>query len=185
MAKHLLQLEAPTTMNDCILRVIDTSVYNPDAEVICPRLHITLPGFNTATEFTEADFATGFSLNLTACDLEIQTEECGTTFNGLPDGIYVIDYSVSPNEFVKVVYNHLRITKALAKYQAVLCDLDIAACEPTKTVHAQMDLVTKAKFYLDAAKAKVEYCHEPEKGMELYKYAVKILNSFDCNSCQS
>ena len=185
MAKHILSLEAPDTMNPCILRIADTSVYNPDAEVICPRLYVTLPGFNSSTEFTEADIAPGFSLNLTACDLEIQTEECGTVFNGLPDGIYVLDYSVSPNEFVKVVYNHLRITKALNKYQDVLCELDIAACEPTTEVLKLLNKARKAKMYLDSAKAKVEFCHEPTKGMELYKYAVKLLDSFDCKSCQS
>lgn len=185
MAKHLLQLEAPDTMNDCIFRVVDTSVYNPDSEVICPRLYVTLPGFTTSTEFTEADFTPGFSLNLTACNLEVQTEQCGTVFNGLPDGIWILKYSVSPNEYVYAEYNHLRITKALIKYQDVMCELDIAACEPTKEVQAQLDLAFQAKKYLDMAKAKVEYCHEPAKGMELYKYAVRILNGFDCKSCQS
>ena len=185
MAKHTLQLEAPVTMIPCVLRIVDMSVYNPDAEVICPRLYVTLPGFNTSTEFTEADFAPGFSLNLTACDLEVQTEDCGTVFNGLPDGIYILKYSVSPNEYVYVEYNHLRITKALIKYEEIMCELDIAACAPTKEVQAQLDLAFQAKKYLDAAKSKVETCHEPEKGMELYKYAVKILNGFDCKSCQS
>lgn len=185
MAKHKLQLEAPDTMNPCILRIVDTSVYNPDAEVICPRLYVTLPGFNTSTEFTEAEIAPGFSLNLTACDLEIQTDQCGTVFNGLPDGIYVLDYSVSPNEHVQVVYNHLRITKALIKYQEVLCDLDLANCEPTTEVAKDLAKAQRAKGYLEAAKAKVEFCHEPAKGMELYKYANKLLDEFECNSCQS
>jgi hypothetical protein len=39
------------------------------------------------------------------------------------------------------------------------------------------------KSYLEAAKAKVEDCHEPKKGMMLYDYAVKLLNKMDCVNC--
>ena len=38
-------------------------------------------------------------------------------------------------------------------------------------------------MYLDAAKAKVEFCLEPQKGMTLYNYAIKLLNKFDCKTC--
>jgi hypothetical protein len=38
-------------------------------------------------------------------------------------------------------------------------------------------------MYLDAAKAKVEFCQEPQKGMTLYNYAIKLLNKFDCKTC--
>ena len=38
-------------------------------------------------------------------------------------------------------------------------------------------------MYLEAAKAKVETCHEPKKGMTLYNYAMKQLNKFTCSSC--
>tara|TARA_R110000868_G_scaffold85331_1_gene240181 strand:- start:206 stop:757 length:552 start_codon:yes stop_codon:yes gene_type:complete len=183
MAKHVLSLEAPDTMNDCLLRVIDTSVYNPDIDIICPLLEITLPGFKYPVQFDESTIQPGFMLNLTACDLDVQIDGCGTTFNRLPDGIYVIKYSVSPNEFVYVEYNHLRITQALNQYQAILCELDLSDCEPSVKVKEKMMQLRTIRMYLDAAKAKVEFCHEPKKGMELYKYAMKLLGKFDCKSC--
>jgi hypothetical protein len=185
MAQHVLSLEAPDTMNPCILRVVDTSVYNQDTSVECPILEITLPGFSYPVQFGEDKILPGFIENLTACDLEVQTSGCGTTFNNLPDGIYILKWSVSPNDKVYAEYNHLRITKALIMYNEALCELDLGTCEPGSETEKKLDTLRKIRMYLDAAKAKVEVCHEPRKGLELYKYAVKLLNKFECKSCQN
>lgn len=183
MANHILSLEVPDTLNGCILRIADTSIYSPLMPVTCQLLEVTVPGFNIPVQFTAPVIVPGFNLNLTACDLQIQTTNCGTIFNDLPDGIYIIKYSVSPNDIIYVEYNHLRITKALKRYQSILCDLDIADCDPPEIVKAKMRQLSLIRMYLDAAKAKVEFCHEPVKGMELYRYAVKLLGKIECRSC--
>jgi len=183
MAKHTLSLETPDTLNSKILRVIDTSIYMTSSNIECPILEITVPGFKQSVQFGDTKIAPGFMLNLTACDLELQTEDCGTTFKGLPDGIYVIKYSIAPNDTVFVEYNHLRITKMLNKSQQILCELDVAGCEPTKEVQSKLDQLSKIRQMLEAAKVKVEICHEPKKGMELYTYAKKLLGKFECTSC--
>lgn len=183
MAKHILSLEAPDTLNSKILRVIDTSIYATDMAPECPVLEVTLPGFKLPVQLGEDVISTGFSLNLTACDLEIQTEDCGTNYKSLPDGIYIIKYSVSPNDVVFVEYNHLRVTKLLNNYNNILCGLDVAGCEPSVETQGKLDQLTKIKQMIDAAKAKVEVCHEPMKGMELYTYAKKLLSKFDCSTC--
>ena len=184
MAHHSLSLEAPDTMNTCQLRLVDTSIYNSTVSIDCPILEVTVPGWAHSVQFTEPEIAPGFILNLTACDLEIQTANCGTVFSDIPDGIYIIKYSVSPNDIVYVEYNHLRITKALAHYKQILCELDIAACTPKSAEEKKLRQLNLIRTYLDAAKASVEVCHEPIKGMELYRYAVKLLNKFECKSCQ-
>jgi hypothetical protein len=181
MAQHFLSVEAPDTMNSCVLKLVDTSVYSPTVPYDCPILEITLPGFNYAIQFDGIE--QNFILNLSACDLDIQTVDCGTSLQNLPDGIYIIKYSVAPNNLVYVEYNHLRITKALTCYKEALCELDIAACEPTAEIDKKMRDLAKIKSYLEAAKAKVEFCHEPKKGMELYNYAMKLLSKFDCKTC--
>ena len=183
MAQHVLSLEVPDTMNLCQLRVVDTSIYNPDVAVKCQILEITLPGFNYAVQFGEADIELGFIRNFTACDLEVQVDGCGTEFNTLPDGIYIIKWSVSPNDLVYVEYNHLRITKALTQYNEILCELDIQACAPTTELESKLKELNQIRMYLSAAKAMIEICHQPAKGMELYKYAVKLLNKYECKSC--
>lgn len=183
MANHVLSLEIPDTMNSCILRIQDSSVYNQLSIVKCPVLQVALPGFNYSVAFDQTKIQTGFSVNLTACDLEVQNTNCGTSYNDLPDGIYVIRYSVSPNDIVYVEYNHLRITLALIKYQNLMCNLDLGACDPPVEIKSKLNKLRLIRSYLDAAKAKVEYCSEPTKGMQLYNYALKLLNSMSCSKC--
>jgi hypothetical protein len=180
--QHVLSLDIPDTMNACILRIVDTSVYLTTPAPQCPRLEITLPGFNTPTVFDETFISPMFMVNLTGCDLEIQTTGCGTDYCDLPDGIYIIKYSLSPHDYVYVEYNHLRITAALTMVQEILCELDLGACEPATDVKDKLELLTMINRYLDAAKAMVEYCHQPDKGMELYRYALKLLNRMLCNT---
>jgi hypothetical protein len=104
-------------------------------------------------------------------------------FNPLPDGIYVIKYSVSPNDIVYVEYNHLRITKALQKYDALLCELELPPCSPAPDKKLRLAELMEIKGYLEAAKATVEVCHNAEKGMALYNYALKRLDKLNCTTC--
>jgi len=170
MAKHTLSLNIPTVLNDCILRVEDTSVYASDTEgcilpIECTQLDILPPGFSEAVS------------------IDVTPSLCGTTFNTLPDGVYVIKYSVAPNEYVYVEYNHLRITNALIKYNELLCELDVAACNPLQEVQDKLQELRLIRMLLDAAKAKVEFCHNPSAGMDLYEYAKKRLDKMDCTVC--
>jgi len=184
MSKHVLSLEAPDTLNCQIIRVVDTSVYNDDFAVECPILEVTVPGFNYTIQFGEDQINTGFSLNLTACNLDMQTEGCDSEdFKNLPDGIYILKYSISPNDQVYAEYNHLRVSKLLNNYNKILCEIDVEACEPTKDIQHKLDRLLQAKQMIDAAKAKVEVCHEPAKGMQLYQYAKDLLAKFDCKTC--
>jgi hypothetical protein len=182
MAQHVLSLETPDTLNKCILRIIDTSVYTNTNTPSCQLLQITVPGFAVPVQFDASDIQPGFSLNLTGCDLELQTTECGSSFVDLPDGVYILRYSVSPNDYVFAEYNHLRITEALNIIQCIYCDLDISNCDPPVKTKEKLNQLTLIRRYLDAAKAYVEFCHQPQKGMELYRYAVKLLDKMTCNT---
>lgn len=190
MAQHTLSLEVPDTRNECILRIVDTSVYNSDIAISCPVLLVTVPGFSYSVQYTMSFepgggivITPGFILNLTACDLEIQSSNCGTVFNSLPDGIYAIKYSVAPSDLVYVEYNHLRITQALNKIYRILCDLDIGACDPPASVKEKLKQLRLIRMYLEAAKAHAEYCHQAQKAMQLYDYAVKLLDKMACTTC--
>ena len=180
MANHVLSLEVPTVMSPCILKVMDTSVYSELIDVNCTYLNITVPGYGWSNQINVTE---NFNKTITACDLQLQTEDCGEVYNNLPDGVYIIKYSVSPNDVVYVTYNHLRITNALGKYYKVLCDIDVAACDPPADIKKQLEQLRLIKMYLEAAKSKVEYCHEPQKGMTLYNYACKLLSKMNCTTC--
>ena len=136
MAKHVLSLEMPDTLNECIMPVMDTSIYSDKSLVDCPYLDILAPGFSHAVRL---DMDPGFCLiNLTACDLEL-------------------------NE--------------------VLCALDLAICDPLPEVKEKLKELRLIEMLIKAAKAKVEFCHTPGQGMDLYEYAKKRLDKLACTVC--
>lgn len=180
MSKHTLQLHATETSNAKILLLMDTSIYGGILAASNPLLEITPPGFSHAVPIS---VSTGFSVVLTTCDLELQTENCGTEAQNLPDGIYVIKYSVSPNDVVYVEYNHFKMSKLLTRYEKLLCELDLGPCTQDRETKKKTDLLAEIRLYLSAAKVKAEICHEPEKAMSLYTYAKTLLEKLECTTC--
>lgn len=177
---HQLFIDIPHTNNPRVFRVFDTSIYTDMLPVTCGTLQITVPGFNSPISI---DVLPNFNLVLNACSLGIQTLRCGDTSEVIPDGIYVVRYSVSPNDKVYVEYNHLRVTQFINRYHQKLGDLEMAACEPTAQVKDQLKELRLIKSFIDAAKAKVEECHENQEAMELLQYAQKRLMKMDCVKC--
>lgn len=184
--KHALSLSIPDTGNDWSMTIMDTSIYADLIPISCLTLQVLVPGFVRAATFDESSvpaLTPGFIRHLTACNLGLQTEACGTRYDCLPDGLYVIKLSVSPNDIVYVEYNHLRITQALIKWKEKLCELELAPCDPSAEKKAKLEELMKIKGMLEAAKAMVEVCHQADKGMDLFNYAVDLLRKLDCSNC--
>ena len=91
-SKHILSLDVLESAYCSILNVVDTSVYSDQLPVDCQELLITPPGFNAPVLTTVQE---GFNLPFNACSLGIQTTGCNDSINQLPDGIYIIKYSVA------------------------------------------------------------------------------------------
>jgi hypothetical protein len=170
-SKHQLSLEILDTNNTKVFRVADTSTYSENLPVDCGLLQITSPGFSQPVNI---DVQSGFNLILNACTLGIQTSGCENS-QVLPDGIYIIRFSVSPNSSVYVEYNHLRITQTNNLYYKELCKLEMSACEPDADVKEQLKELSLIKNFIDGAKAKVEYCHDLQAGMDILIYGQKRL----------
>ena len=207
--KHILSLEVPTVANCEIFRVKDTSQYTDSLYVDCGELLITPPGFNQGNLIKVQP---GFDLAINSCSLGVQTSGCnGTSLSGqlttstdacgntvtttavnalsgsssraaIADGIYIIRYSVAPNDRTYVEYNHLRITGIMKSYYKKLCEIDVTPCEPSTTQQDRYREMNLIKLMIDAAKAKVEYCHSPTEGMQLYNFAKKKLKKITCSS---
>lgn len=178
MEKHQLALDIPDTLTTCVFRVIDTSIYSDLAPIQCTKLQITPPGFTTPFEIN--DLTPGFSDAISACALGLQTTNCGNTYNNFSDGVYIVRYSVSPNDIVFVEYNHLRITDALNRINNLLCCLDIKPCDPEPPMREKLREIQLMQTMLKAAKAKVEYCHNPGQGMDIYNYVDHKLRKLAC-----
>ena len=93
--KHILSLEVPDVANCKVFSIRDTSQYTKLLPIDCAELLITSPGFNKPAL---VQVTANFNLNLAACDLGLQTTNCNDENVDLPDGVYIIKYSVSPND---------------------------------------------------------------------------------------
>jgi|TARA_R110000744_G_scaffold201383_1_gene320527 hypothetical protein len=175
--KHILSLEIPTVSNCGLLCIKDTSQYSSELAIDCEELQVTLPGF-TVPVLIKVD--SGFDMCLTACILALQKTQCGTVQQDLPDGIYIIRYSVSPNAKVYVEYNHLRVTKLYKDYYEVLCQLDVQACQPESQKQVLLDEMGFIRILIDAAVANAEYCQSSAQAMQLYNYAKQRLSKINC-----
>ena len=178
-SKHILSLEIPAVSNCDLLCIKDTSQYSNELAVDCEELLITLPGYSVPV-LIKVD--SKFDMCLTACTLALQKDDCGTKQQKLPDGVYIVKYSVSPNSKVYVEYNHLRVTRLLTTYYEVLCELEVQACQPMSDKQALLAEMSYIKTLIDAAVANVEYCSSAEHGMQLYNYAKTRLNKIACPS---
>ena len=174
-SKHQLSLELPDTNNIKVLRIFDTSFYATDLPVDCGKLLITSPGFNMPAVL---DVLPGFNLVLNTCSLGLQQTGCGSYSEVIPDGVYKINYSVSPNSNVFVEYQYLRVVQTLNKWNNLLSMLEMSGCEPDADIKEKLKELQLIKGFIDAAKAKVEYAHDPEAGMELLLFAQKKLNRY-------
>ncbi len=179
-AKHILSLEVPSVANCEILKITDTSQYVSNLATDCPKLSITTPG---SVQIVTIDVQTGFDLNINACALGLQTDDCNNVRASLQDGIYIIRYSIAPNDKVYVEYNTLRTTTILSNYYKKLCELDVTPCEPSSTKQQLLAEMKYIRTLIDAAKAKIEYCQSPNEGMELYNFAKKKLSKITCDVC--
>lgn len=183
MATNLLSLNIPDIMTDCVFRIEDTSLYEPLMPYICPTVQVLVPGYKDCVTFNDTTVPTvgkNFIFNLSACDLEIQKSQCGSEFNSLPDGIYVIKYALSPFEKMYVEYNHLRVTGLKKKLKAEFCKLKLSACEPIPETKSKFDELMQITAYIEAAKAKAEFCLDADQAMVLYNYANKLMSQYSC-----
>jgi len=176
-----LKLQVYEDGNESILTIIDRSVYNPDITTTCSEVLITAPGFGDELVF---EVAVDFNKAFTSHDFGYTDITCDKTML-LQDGIYVITYNICPTDTFTVTYNHLRQTRVLNKYYKTLCSLQLDACQPTKKQKENLLKLKEIKQYLDAAKAYVEVCGNPKKGLELNDYAIERLSKIStlCKTC--
>jgi hypothetical protein len=185
MARHQLFLEFPETTNEGIIRIEDSSIYNSAIPINCITLEITPPGYATPTVIT--GLSPYFKLFLNACDLGILLPgACADVCPVLPEGIYNVRYSISPNDKVWVEYKIMRVVSTKQKWYKTLCWINDRPCSP---VNDQLVLIRELQLIsnqIDSAVGFVEDLHEYQTGMDMFRYARKKLIEISrgCNNCQ-
>lgn len=174
MNRHILALEVPYTTNEGIFRLDDVSVY-ADMPVNCPNVQILPPGYKVPASIDPLQ--SGFRLILNSCTLGISPiGDCSQMLPNIPDGLYHIRYSVSPNDRVYVEYDHLRTVKALNRYYELLCSINLQCCLPGKETEETLRELDIIYNYILGAKVTVENCHRQEDGINLLRYANVLMD---------
>lgn len=183
-SRHQLYLEIPDLKNTQILRIVDISVYSTALSIKCPTLEISAPGYTTPYVIDVT--SENFTYNLNACDIGLlNSGGCDTESPNLPDGLYTIRYSVSPNDKVYVEYKHLRISNFMKCYATELDNLELTCCYPSSEIRSKLSELQLVRDYLDAAKIKIEIVHDCHKGIELFHHAQVLMDRYTnkCTNC--
>jgi hypothetical protein len=176
-----LSIDYSNSSNEKVLRIYDTSEYC-STETIQNYLVEVLPANKSTwvTFFVQK----GFSLALNSSNLRYHKVSDTNDLIELPDGIYEIKQSFKPNLFtVKHVY-HLRNTHLLNKLKEQRDILFSNKCNLSREEYIEnRDKLREIEEFADAAKYKVEEKLEKKEGIELYKWAEKLLEQYT-NECQ-
>lgn len=176
-----LILEFPETNNVKTFRVLDCSAYNPDLTVTCGILEITPPGFNIPAVY---DVKKEFDLIVNAGNLGLTKRPTYDNMPALPDGVYKIKYSISPNDKIWVEYNYFRMQALNKIYIAEICKLFKDRCDFSDSEFAQIrKTLVWVKELMDAAKFNVEDKNDISAGVGFYNEAKSILKGLNGETC--
>lgn len=180
---HDISLEVPPISNGKVIRVFDTSIWDSTLTVASRNLDILVPGY---TESVTLPVTAGFDNIYNASNLGVTSATDPLEMGNLPDGIYIIRLTAiqgATQDWVE--YNHLRQVCLLRDYYKALCTLNFYPCD---TLDVDLDAKRKElsiiKSYIDAAKAKVEWCKAPNDGIALHNFARKQLDRFSLEKCK-
>ncbi len=177
MGKHILGLNVGCTANEGVLLLEDISFYDSSLPVSCCELQILSPGFVVPVVL---EVSANFHLTLNACWLGILSSvNCSDGCPKLDDGIYHLRYSVSPSSLVFVEYNYLRTTRAINRLNELLCKLPLQCALPGEELLTDLTNINLIHEYLIAAKTFVEEQNKPADGINMYRYAVSLIDKMD------
>lgn len=177
MARHILQLEVPRTFNSGVLLLKDISIYTPAIPVMCSELQILPPGFNQPAIL---EVQQGFDLVLNGCTMGIlPSTSCADGCPELPDGVWWFQYTVSPSNLVYVQYDYLRTVRAWNRLNSLLCDLPLDCTLPDQQLKYDIGNIALIREYLEAAQTYVNVRHEMTRGIDMYRWAVDLMDKME------
>lgn len=163
---HDLYLDIQDTLNVNTIRVLDDSIYFQDAPFENAIIEITPPTYTCPTLALRVQ--KGFNIIFNSSNLRIVP--VGATRSPLPDGKYVIKYSVSPNQSVFVEYIYFRNLRQIDSYKSILSDLytNRSKIPPKKFKELRMELFLLKQF-IDSERAMAEENFMIDEALAVYK----------------
>jgi len=169
-----LQLNVePLETCDCkTLAILDTSYY--PVTPTNPTLVIEVPGF-VPVQF---NFVAGQVNTYNSYSLGLSTINTVDSLIDLPDGLYMLTYSVSPNDQLFETKHYLRTCQIEYTFAQEFartvnfCDIDSRFMRDLQRI----------EVLIEGAKANAKVCN-PQKAVDLYKKANELLQRLNSNCC--
>lgn len=162
------------TYSTKLLGIADNSVYSDTP--VSPTLKVTIPGFGIAViSFTPNDFNV-----LNSGTLELT--DPGDSLVPLPDGVYTIEYNISPAHLNKVTKSIMRVEQLQEKFDEAFMSLDMMECDLAIKKQHKNELNT-IYLFIQAAIAAANNCNT-EVANSLYQQAARQLRNFKTKTCK-
>lgn len=147
-----------------VIYLQDTSTYNPDLEVTCPRLEITPPNYTTRYII---EYPTLSLIPINSNALGWTTTNSYEVLSDLPDGLWKFVQSVAPNDKIYRSYNYFRITNLKS---AILDKLnekltDNPDCNNDNLFYQEIFMMVNM---LESAKYMAEQCDKTAQAVIIY-----------------
>lgn len=163
------------------MRIFDTSHYCSNEPVDNYIIEVLPVNKHNWVSFYVAK---DFSLALNSSNLRYKKASENVELIALPDGIYEIKQSIKPNLFTVSHYYHLRTTAIENRLKREMKKLRSNECKLDRDEYiANRDALRDIDEYIIAAKWSVEECGDKTEGIELYKFADKLLEGYS-NECK-
>lgn len=171
-----LDITYHNTYNCKTLRIEDNSVYDLTQPIKNPILEIKSPGLTSFVPFYFPNEKWKYIV-LNCSSLKVCCGRKASTLSVLPDGIYEIKYSVSPNLTCMVEFNHMRVCQIMSNYIKILGLFLSSKCSMTNKEAEQIEKeLIEIKDTIDASVYAVEEGLDSALGLDLYDEAIKRLN---------
>jgi hypothetical protein len=171
-----LDIVVVPTYSTLTLGIADASTYPTDPPIVtAPTIEIDVPSLgNVVLPFVPNDFNifTSASLGLTLL---------GEPLIPLPDGLYILKYTVAPAYENFVEKSIMRVEKLQEKFDEAFMKLDMMECDRAIKTQQKVNL-TSIYFFIQGSIAAANNCAIDEAN-RLYDQANRMLNNFIKNNC--
>lgn len=178
--KPNLSLYIPDIKDLCKIKIEDISWYPADWNIDCQQLWITPPGFRYAVEIPVNEIH--FNKILQSCDIYKEQNLPCESPSVLPDGIYLIKYSINPNDKMYVEYYWFRTAVVEKAIHSLMCCIN-----DSKLYNADIALISEKINYimmlLYSLKYACDYKHDVDTAMMRYKELQEEIRKLACRYC--
>lgn len=176
--QHQLDIIIDDSLSTTVFAVRDVSSYIPNIPVKTPVLEVTSPGGEYPVIFDT--ISAGFSQVINVTTLHLNANGI-YPLPALPDGVYNLRYSISPNQRVYIAYNYFRNVRQLNTYTTLLTD--IISNRRDYSFKQYEEIKRKLLWYkelIDGAKFLAEDRGDINAANEVYEEVNNLLNNFSC-----